>query len=530
MRIPTDLLVRLTLILPFHLHPKLILHSLIGIWYQTRITPIKGSTKHNTRTGLGPFADRLGALAYALTPFTILLSNRESVLSLVTGIPYQHFNFLHCWLGRIIFAQSLLHTIGWTIVEAKLYQPQPSVYVGFMSSQYIIFGVVAMFLITLMLVLSTETAIRWFGYEFFKVTHWIIAVLYIGACWGHWDKLWCWMVPSLALMLIDQVARGCRTLYLHLGGRKGECTNYSPEILRMILTTHPAAGFKCAEARIQILGPPDDQVIRLDFTHSHHAPWQPGQHFHLCFPSLSIWQSHPFTPSSLPNPSSKLQHHTYLVRVRKGQTAQLAALGHGATVPVILTGPYGAALPSYGAQNVLAVAGGTGVTFTLPIVLETLRQQVGKRFAIDFVWAVRRARDLAWLEKEVDELKAAVNEHANLRVKIFVTRERVLSAVVNNTDEKAVTSTLKEMESASSGTSSMSSEKSTQSRFSIASLGDHHPSVQEHLADFMERASICGGAVEIVGSGPEAMGSDLRAAAAAVDTREMFDCYWDSRD
>jgi len=50
---------------------------------------------NNTRTGLGGWSDRIGALAYALTPFTILLSNRESVLSLLTGIPYQHFNFLH---------------------------------------------------------------------------------------------------------------------------------------------------------------------------------------------------------------------------------------------------------------------------------------------------------------------------------------------------------------------------------------------------------------------------------------------------
>lgn len=78
--------------------PILTLHSLVGIVYKTWITPIEDySGLHNTRTGLGGFSDRVGALAYALTPFSILLSNRESCLSLLTGIPYQHFNFLHRW-------------------------------------------------------------------------------------------------------------------------------------------------------------------------------------------------------------------------------------------------------------------------------------------------------------------------------------------------------------------------------------------------------------------------------------------------
>jgi len=41
-----------------------------------------------------------------------MLSSRESLLSLITGVPYQHFNFLHRWLGYIILVQAALHTIG----------------------------------------------------------------------------------------------------------------------------------------------------------------------------------------------------------------------------------------------------------------------------------------------------------------------------------------------------------------------------------------------------------------------------------
>lgn len=490
-------------------------HSLVGIVYKTWITPVEDSPLFNTRTGLGGWSDRIGALAYALTPFTILLSNRESVLSLVTGIPYQHFNFLHRWLGRIIFVQGFLHTLGWTVVEGKLYQPQPEEYVALMSQMYIIFGVVAMFLITLMLLLSTKTAIWRFGYEFFKITHWVIAILYIAACWGHWDRLWCWMVPSLALIGVDQALRGLRTCYLHMGGKRGA-----------------GLGFKCAQAEVKLLGKDDDVVVRLDFDNVHREPWQAGQHFYLSFPSLSIWQSHPFTPSLLPDQTTRVQHHTYLLRVRKGQTSQLAALATQSTVPVILTGPYGHGHPRHETQNVLAVAGGTGVTFTLPVVQEALNQAIIPQAAVDFVWVVRKAQDLLWLATELSHLKSLLKAAPGLRVFIFVSRE-------SRRDSRLVAQEKVPLDHASSASSSSLSSNGTglegllvtdNSRWNVAFLGDHHPATSQVVADFMDRASIQRGNVEIVGSGPEEMGSDLRSAVSKITTREAVGFYWDSRE
>lgn len=84
----------------------------------------------------------MGVLAYALTPFTVLLGARESILTMLTGIPYQHFNFLHRWTGRVIFVQSVIHTIGWTIIEGKLYEPQPKVYAHWLNQLYAIFGLI----------------------------------------------------------------------------------------------------------------------------------------------------------------------------------------------------------------------------------------------------------------------------------------------------------------------------------------------------------------------------------------------------
>lgn len=506
----------------------LIIFSLVGITYKTWITPIKGSTLHNTRTGFGGWSDRIGALAYALTPFTIMLCMRESVLTMLTGIPYQHFNFLHRWLGRIIFVQSFLHTLGWTIIEGRLYQPQPSTYAGWISQQYMIFGCVAMLFITFLTVFSTKRAIQWTGYEFFKITHWIVAVLYLGACWGHWDKLWCWMVPSLALIAIDQFVRGARILALHVGGGKGT-----------------SIGFRKAEAEAKVLGEGDDVVVRLDFDFEHSA-WQPGQHFYLTFPSLSIWQAHPYTPSSSPNPRSNVQHHTYIIRTRNGQSGKLAEFANG-TIPVILTGPYGKAFPAHDTQNMLAVAGGTGVSFTIPAAIAALRQIIVPQATVDFIWVVRRAADLRWLETEMAELKSMLRNNPGLLISIFVTRESTAQLpyccnvpagsppTALSTDPEKKTDV--EVTSASSSSSESDGRSALQQllaidqpRFSVSFMGEKHPDMQEIMTSFMERASVAGGCIQVLGSGPEAMGSDLRSAVAKADVSEPLDFYWDSRE
>ena len=83
-----------------------------GIAYNKWVTPVKAYPGvYNTRTSLGPWSNRVGVIAYALTPLSVLLSSRESLLSLITGLPYQSFNFLHRWLGYIIIFQSVMHLI-----------------------------------------------------------------------------------------------------------------------------------------------------------------------------------------------------------------------------------------------------------------------------------------------------------------------------------------------------------------------------------------------------------------------------------
>lgn len=430
----------------------LTIFTFAGYKYATWVTPVKNMEGvYNTRTSLGPFSDRIGVLAYALIPLSVFLANRESLLSLLTGIPYQHFQFLHRWLGYIILVQSAVHTIGWTVVEARLYQPQPKVWNNFIKQTYMIWGVVAMVLIILIYVMSLPCTIRRTGYELFRKVHYVFAAIFMGACYAHWANLGCFLIASLAVWGLDRIVRLLRTFLLHY--------QYLPE-------STEGMRFQSAKAKIRLFE--DDingDVVRLDFSHKH-AAWQVGQHFYLCFPESSIWQSHPFTPASLPGAGLQGQQHTYVFRAKGGETRKMAEIAREKlatmtasatnkaveagstsmlpaalqpqprssmpTASVILQGPYGTghvdALRQSPDMNVLLVAGGTGITFVLPVLFHLMsaptlvESAFHKDRKVELIWAVRRRADVRWVERELDTLRAP-SKRMNLAIRIFVTRE-----------------------------------------------------------------------------------------------------------
>jgi hypothetical protein len=223
----------------------------------------------NTRSTLGPWSDRIGILAYALTPVCIVLSTRESVLSVITGIPYQNFIFLHRWTGRIIYIQSALHTAAWTIIEAKLYQPQPKIYREFIRQQYIVFGCVAMLFITFLLIFSFNSVIHWTGYEFFRKSHYIVAMFYIGACIGHWQQLWPYLVPAFVLWFADRTIRLLRTCLIHLG--KGDPVKGEFEIILTIAETNGHQDSAFTPPKLASLHSPMPMLSCLDSNLSSHT-------------------------------------------------------------------------------------------------------------------------------------------------------------------------------------------------------------------------------------------------------------------
>lgn len=485
----------------------LLVLSFIGITYKTWITPVSSSPGlYNTRSSLGPFADRIGVLAYALTPLSILLASRESLLSLITGVPYQSFMFLHRWTGYIILVQSSVHTLGWVIVEAKLYQPQPSTWNSLAGELYIQWGFVALGVLVLLWMLATPLGIKLTGYEVFRKVHYCLAMVYIGAIIGHWEQLQCFLIPGMLLWFFDRLGRAIRTGMLHY----------------QWLPAKAKWGFKAAQAKVVHWNDEKSgDVIRLDFEHTQ-QPWQVGQHFFLCFPEGSIWQSHPMTPLSMPVADKHGRvKHSYVIRAKGGETKKIAAiaakkiaaLGDAPSLrdektiqraevstPIILTGPYGTDIvedltPD---TNVLCIAGGTGITFVLPVLLKLVREQRTSNRRIGLVWAVRRDTDMKWVEIELDEIKETGCSHG-VNVDVYVTRE-------------------KDHDSVSSASSSDAG------RCDCKDAGHHHPVDTElpearrpHLDEIVKHfvGSVVCGPSTIYASGPGSMIGDLRTAVAS---------------
>ncbi|KAK4151878.1 ferric reductase transmembrane component 3 [Chaetomidium leptoderma] len=493
---------RLQLLILTILTAYLTLWSFLGMAYHTWQTPIKNQPPHivNTRTTLGPWADRVGVLAYALTPLSILLASRESVLSLLTGVPYTSFLFLHKWTGYIILAQTLLHTLGWVLVEAWLYQPQPAVWEAFAGQLYIVWGFVALGLLVLLWVFSLRVVVeRVTGYELFRKAHYVLAMVYIGALIGHWQQLQCFLVPGLVLWGLDRAARLVRMGLLHYG--------YWSEEGRW--------GFRAVQARARLW---DDgelgDVVRMDFDHVQ-APWKVGQHFFLCFPEGSIWQSHPFTPLSLPvaDAAGKVRH-SYVFRAKGGETKKIAdvlakmAASTEATTPVILQGPYGENIVEGLTQdvNVLCVAGGTGISYVLPVLLRLVREKPNPGRKMELVWAVKRKQDLEWIKPEMEELRRLGVAHG-LQIRTFVTAEPLsatTSKQIKVTDEKGRTESEDDIESVQ-GTP-----------LSTQSGTEHRPDVTTAVDDFV--GNVAHGPTRVFGSGPPGMVVEMRAAVAKCNS------------
>lgn len=504
----------------------LTIFTFVGITYKTWYSPVEGTNLKMTRAGLGPWADRIGVMAYALTPLSLLLSSRESLLSLITGIPYHHFNFLHRWLGWIIYIQSALHTIGWTVVEGRLYQPQPQKWNEFISQQYIISGIVAMICITFLVLHSTQWCIRLTGYEFFRKSHYVIAMVYVGTCWGHWDKLRCWMIASLIVWMLDRTVRFVRVFVVHCAGSAGSSYSLCGSVLvpKAKMTSFPNGQ--------------DGDAVRLDFQHDYPS-WDIGQHFYLCFPELSVWQSHPMTPSSVPvpNPQGQGQSHSYIIRAKKGLTKHLAGIARetqtesglsldGArTTEVLLSGPYGQSivdtdLIQTNDINLFCVAGGTGITFILPVLMSLAanNQYCCRKGLTEFVWVIRRKTDMEWISTELNTLREAAEMFPSLRIRIFVTREELSPESDGSSSEPTDANPMdkgfsdKTVENSCCGQPCPNEDDQPFMVQHIKNSDSAHPNLTPILGNFVSRTVA--GPTRVMASGPPGMISDLRKAVA----------------
>lgn len=203
-------------------------------------------------------------------------------------------------------------------------------------------------------------------------------------------------------------------------------------------------------------------MIRLQIhasgTHSHQSP---GTYYYLHFVSWRIWENHPFSlagssaaesnpPTVVESPDGEKRtmvvasqpettellggqsYKTFMIRPHKGFTRRLrdsiikADTSGISRMRVVLEGPYGTAANINGFNEILFIAGGSGITAILPYIRRIFEDadQSAPSPRVRLVWVVRQtgfARDV--LANDLRLVEASGNAATKFQTDIYVTSQ-----------------------------------------------------------------------------------------------------------
>ncbi|KAK4073240.1 uncharacterized protein Triagg1_5520 [Trichoderma aggressivum f. europaeum] len=281
----------------------------------------------------------------------IATATKTNWITLVTGVSHEKLQVFHRWISYAFFLLALMHTFPFIVFHIRF---------GDMVMQFemgLIFywtGIVAIIL-QAWLTFASHSVIRNLGYEFFKATHLLAAAVFVLIFFWHCDYTltsWHYFIATAAVYVPCYVYPWLRT-----------CFEYGTRAKAQVIVED--GGF----TRIS---------IPANFT------WIPGQHCFLRFTGFGFLQSlsaHPFTICSMPsNGTEEKSELIFYIRHQRGLTARLyqsALKNLGASIPVLVDGPYGGInLQSYAhSDHLLVIAGGSGAGWTLPFIEQFIRCQ-----------------------------------------------------------------------------------------------------------------------------------------------------------
>lgn len=164
--------------------------------------------------------------------------------------------------------------------------------------------------------------------------------------------------------------------------------------------------------------------------------WKAGQHVFIRFLALAPFRSHPFTIASIEEDGEL----NLIIKQQKGLTRTLynkvIRLESSWITRVLIDGPYGGPNRDPGSfDTVVLVAGGVGVTFTLPIMKDLVRrmQDLSKIRCsnVQFIWTVRSESTLAWIMPEIEDCVSIKN---GVQAELYVTNANLGFAKRENLD------------------------------------------------------------------------------------------------
>ena len=373
-----------------------------------------------------------------------IFAGRNNPIIRILRVSFDTFNLFHRWIGRIVIIEAIVHTIAWAI-NKQLADGTSGIGEALANDDFIKYGMLATICMSLILIQS-PSVVRHAFYETFLHLHQLLAFLALLGVFMH-AKLgalpqFVFTIFLIIIWLGDRLARIIRLIYRNVSFNRG--------MTRVTVEAMPG------------------EACRVSFHLP--RPWKPvpGSHVYAYLPSISFWQSHPFsvawTSTSLhfnneyelkdvPSHASDLEGAklpsstatstiSLVMAARTGMTRNLfkrASLAPTKKIEIygLLEGPYGAleTLHSYG--TVLLFAGGVGITHQLGHIRDLLTRYDEGTIPIQkiiLVWTVRTTDQLEWIRPWMEEILSLPGRREVLKVMIYVTKPKNADQVRSASD------------------------------------------------------------------------------------------------
>ncbi|KDQ18800.1 hypothetical protein BOTBODRAFT_170807 [Botryobasidium botryosum FD-172 SS1] len=359
------------------------------------------------------WANRAGQLATSQIPLIVGLAGKNNVISFLTGVGPEKLNVLHRASARATLVLVWVHAFSWWKLGLE----------HFLQESWLHWGMTGMAAFTLATLLSFRP-VRNLAYEVFLISHIILVFLFMLAACLHWPKLNYRVWPGFLLWGLD---RFCRLIHLVV-------------LNRLWLSVLPKKKSDASNVKLEQLS--DDTLL---LTLYRRASWKAGQHFYLMLPSISSipFESHPFTAASIPyafegaseaarirsGVGNREHELVFIIRARDGFTRRLlqhATMEGASSVPLCayVDGPYGCP-PSLALYDMcILIAGGSGVTYTLSLLLDLVRRAqegITSVREIVFIWAIKDAAHTDWILDTLNTAIAHAPSSLKIDIRIFVT-------------------------------------------------------------------------------------------------------------
>ncbi len=306
------------------------------------------------------FIKRLGRFAYILLPLDIFLAFKPNPLP---NIYYLELVFLHKWISRLIVLMSFSHGLLFIIKWSK----EHTLFKIFTSLNFL--GVVQILGFLTIVTISLKP-IRHRFYKVFFTTHLILA----------------WISPFV----------------LQFHARPG-VTLYSFIIVVLFIAQIITKIWKSKNSRLEIKTSPGSSLQVIKFPNDF-GSFLPASHIRLSNYSKQniltyLLVTHPFTISSLPNESS-------IKLVVKKTSLTLSP-----NINYAISNPYPSLHSNFfkTAENVLLIAGGSGISYTLGLYQNLISNNSTN---VTMIWVLKNKSDL-W-----------ILDHFNVRkIDIYITSE-----------------------------------------------------------------------------------------------------------